>query len=37
MGKVVVYYSRTGNSKNVTEILAHELGIEPIRIVSDMN
>ncbi len=37
MGKVVVYYSRTGNSKKVAEILAKELGVEPIRIVSDMN
>ncbi len=37
MGRVVVYYSRSGNSKQVAEILAEELGVEPIRIVSDMN
>ncbi|MBE0450776.1 MAG: flavodoxin family protein [Clostridia bacterium] len=37
MSKAVVYYSRSGNSKQVADILAQELGVEPIRIVSDMN
>lgn len=37
MGKAVVYYSRSGNSKKVADILAQEIGGEPIRIESDMN
>lgn len=37
MSKAIVYYSRSGNSKKVADILAQELGVEPIRIVSDMD
>jgi menaquinone-dependent protoporphyrinogen IX oxidase len=37
MSKVIVYYSRSGNSKQVADLLAKELGVEPIKIVSDMN
>jgi len=37
MSKAIVYYSRSGNSKKVADILAQELGVDPIRIVSDMN
>jgi citrate lyase gamma subunit len=37
MSKVVVYYSRSGNSKQVADLMAKELGVEPIKIVSDMN
>lgn len=37
MSVEVLYYSRTGNSKKVAELIGEELGVNPIRIVSDMS